>query len=294
MASGSCRSTSSRSGRSRRTARIARSSGSSLAGGTDGGRDALAAALEAAGHPVIRIEIADPIDLGAEAFRWEVATAIAGAILGIDPFDQPNVEEAKQRTRQLLESAGHERDRRATDAAGTPAALATEDGLALHGDAALRLTTGDGGLTGELARHLARRRPTAYLCLQAFIAPTPERDEAIRRIRALLRDRTGRATTAGYGPRFLHSTGQLHKGGAPIGWFIQLTADHPDDLDIPGWPYTFGQLIDAQAAGDFAAIEAHDLPIVRVHLGADPEAGLAALERALTAALDASGADTEG
>jgi hypothetical protein len=106
------------------------------------------------------------------------------------------------------------------------------------------------------------------------------------RIRAMLRDRTGRATTAGYGPRFLHSTGQLHKGGPPIGWFLQLTADHPNDRPIPGWPYTFGQLIDAQAAGDFAAIEAHDLPILRVHLGADPDAGLAALERALDAALD--------
>ena len=90
------------------------------------------------------------------------------------------------------------------------------------------------------------------------------------------------------GPRFLHSTGQLHKGGAPIGWFLQLTADHPTDVAIPDWPYTFGQLIDAQAAGDFAAIESHDLPILRVHLGADPDAGLAALERALAAALDAS------
>jgi hypothetical protein len=105
-------------------------------------------------------------------------------------------------------------------------------------------------------------------------------------MRTLLRDRTLRATTVGYGPRFLHSTGQLHKGGAPIGWFLQLTSDHPVDLEIPGWPYTFGQLIDAQAAGDFAAIESHDLPILRIHLGADPDAGLAALERALAAALD--------
>jgi hypothetical protein len=156
----------------------------------------------------------------------------------------------------------------------------------LHGDAALRLTSGDGGLVAELARQLARRRPNAYFCLQAFIAPTQARDEAFARIRTLLRDRTGRATTAGYGPRFLHSTGQLHKGGAPIGWFIQLTSDHPADRQIPGWPYTFGELIDAQAAGDFAAIEAHDLPILRVHLGSDPDAGLAALERALAAALD--------
>ena len=248
----------------------------------DAARDRLADALEAAGHPVIRIALADPIDVGAEFVRWEVATAIAGAVLGIDPFDQPNVEEAKQLTRDLLAR----RERGETDATPPPAPVASGDGLVLHGDAALRLTSGDGGIVAELARHLARRRPNAYLCLQAFIAPTPARDEALAAIRALLRDHTGRATTAGYGPRFLHSTGQLHKGGAPIGWFIQLTSDHPADRPIPGWPYTFGQLIDAQAAGDFAAIESHDLPILRVHLGADADAGLASLQRALATALD--------
>ena len=124
--------------------------------------------------------------------------------------------------------------------------------------------------------------------MQAYAIPPRLREADTSgedRIRTLLRDRTGRATTAGYGPRFLHSTGQLHKGGAPIGWFLQLTADHPDDRGIPGWPYTFGQLIDAQASGDLAAIESHDLPILRVHLGADVDAGLVALERALTAAL---------
>jgi glucose-6-phosphate isomerase len=253
-----------------------------LAGAADtAGRDALAAALEAKGHPVIRITMADPIDLGAEFVRWEVATAIAGAVLGIDPFDQPNVEEAKQLTREVLDRA--ERGEPLTVAAEP---LATTDGVALFGDTAMHLTTPDGDLTSELARHLARARPTAYLALQAFIAPTPARDAAFARIRALLRDRTGRATTAGYGPRFLHSTGQLHKGGAPIGWFIQLTSDHPDDRPIPGWAYTFGQLVDAQAAGDFAAIESHDLPIVRVHLGADVDAGLATLERALADALE--------
>jgi hypothetical protein len=214
--------------------------------------------------------------------RWEVATAIAGVVLGINPFDQPNVEEAKRLTKDLL--ARHEGG--GQDPAVTQTPVAAGDGLRLFGDAALRLTSGNGGVTGELARHLARRRPNAYLCLQAFIAPTPARDEAMARIRALLRARTGCATTAGYGPRFLHSTGQLHKGGAPIGWFLQLTADHPVDREIPGWPYTFGQLIDAQAVGDFGAIEGHDLPILRVHLGADPDAGLAALERALQAALD--------
>jgi len=252
------------------------------AGTDDLARDRLADELERAGHPVIRIGLSDPIDLGAEFVRWEVATAIAGAVLGIDPFDQPNVEEAKQLTRDLLQR----RERGVADATPLAPPVASGDGLALHGDAALRLTSGDGGVTAELARHLARRRPNGYLCLQAFIAPTADRDAAFARIRALLRDRTGRATTAGYGPRFLHSTGQLHKGGASIGWFIQLTADHPADRPIPGWPYTFGQLIDAQAAGDFAAIESHDLPILRVHLGPDPDAGLAALERALATALD--------
>ncbi len=255
----------------------------SLAGSDDGGRDALAAGLEAAGHPIIRIEISDPIDLGAEFVRWEVATAIAGVILGIDPFDQPNVEEAKQLTRDRLDAVGNGHDQ---DAPATTGPIASGDGIDLFGDAALRLTVGAGNVVGELARHLARRRPNAYLCLQGFIAPSASRDAAFARIRGLLMARTGQATTAGYGPRFLHSTGQLHKGGAPIGLFIQLTADHPNDVGIPDWPYTFGQLIDAQAAGDFAAIESHDLPIVRVHLGADPDAGLAALERALAAALD--------
>jgi len=238
-----------------------------LEGGTDGGRDALADALEQAGHPVIRITVPDPIDLGAESVRWEVATAIAGVVLGIDPFDQPNVEEAKELTRTVLAKA----ERGEATASQVTAVSAA-----------------DANLADRLRDHLIRRVPHAYLALQAFIAPTAIRDETMARIRARLRDATRNATTAGYGPRFLHSTGQLHKGGAPIGWFLQLTADHPNDREIPGWPYTFGRLIDAQADGDHAAIAAHDLPILRIHLGADPDAGLAALERALDAALATS------
>jgi hypothetical protein len=238
-----------------------------LTDGTAGSRTSLATALEDAGHPVIRITVNDPIDLGAEFVRWEVATAIAGAVLGIDPFDQPNVEEAKELTRTVL--ARHEAGR-APDAG--PAPLAVGDG------------TGD--VVSALAAHLARRRDDAYLCLQAFIEPSAEAGAAFARIRTLLRDRTGRATTAGYGPRFLHSTGQLHKGGTPSGWFLQLTSDHPTDRPIPGWPYSFGQLIDAQAAGDHAAIASHGLPILRLHLGTDIVGGLAALERAIAAALD--------
>ena len=116
--------------------------------------------------------------------------------------------------------------------------------------------------------------PGAYVAFQAFIAPSGRADAALERMRTLIRDRTGWATTAGYGPRFLHSTGQLHKGGAPSGRFLQLTSAHPRDREIPGWPYTFGGLIDAQADGDAAAIASHDLPILRLRLGGDQAAGL--------------------
>src|SRR5262245_41476408 len=198
--------------------------------------DAFADAAAAAGHPVIRIDLADPIDIGAECLRWEIATAIAGIVLGIDAFDQPNVEEAKELTRKVLAGAS---EGEKPPAPAPPIAEDRDAGLTLHGDAALRLTAGDGTVVGELARHLARRKPTAYLALQAFIAPSDAATATMSRIRALLRDTTHCATTAGYGPRFLHSTGQLHKGGTPSGWFLQLTADHRLDRQIPGWPYTF-------------------------------------------------------
>jgi glucose-6-phosphate isomerase len=230
--------------------------------------DDLLAALEAADHPVIRIALDDPIDLAGEFVRWEVATAIAGKVLGIDPFDQPNVEEAKDHTRRVLaaiEAGGRGRD--------------------ANPDLPTFVNATDPNLVAELRTHLRNLRPNGYACLQAYVAPTPVRDESLARIRALLRDRTHRATTAGYGPRFLHSTGQLHKGGAPIGWFLQLTADHPDDRPIPGKSYTFGQLIDAQATGDLGVLHAHGLPVLPVHLGADPDAGLTALAGALEAAL---------
>jgi len=267
--------------------RLALSGSAGPAAASDGTpADALLEQLAAAGHPVIRIELADPIDIGAEFIRWEIATAFAGAVLGIDAFDQPNVEEAKILTRQLLARHGEAADARLHEAPPAPIdLLATGDGLALVGDAALNAGGPSDTVEAALRRHLDRAKPNAYLCLQAYIGPSPERDAALARIRTLLRDATGRATTAGYGPRFLHSTGQLHKGGTPIGLFFQLTADHPADREIPGWPYTFGQLIDAQAAGDFGVLESHQLPVLRVHLEADPDAGLAALERALRAVL---------
>ena len=186
-------------------------------------------------------------------------------MLQIDPFDQPNVEEAKTNTRAVIasfESGG------GSEAGGEAQGVADE-----------------AALEGALSVALGKLAANGYASIQAYIDQTPARDAALSRVRTLLRDRTRRATTVGYGPRFLHSTGQLHKGGAPIGWFLQLVAEHPDDREIPGKAYTFGQLIDAQAIGDARTLEDHKLPVLRINLGPDPDAGLAALERALTSAL---------
>jgi transaldolase/glucose-6-phosphate isomerase len=241
--------------------------------------DALLDGLAAAGHPVLRFTLADPIDLAGEFMRWEVATAVAGILLDVNPFDEPNVTESKDNTRRVLETLEHH------GAFPREEPIATGDGIALYGDTALRITAGDGTLVGELRRHLERVRTTGYLAIGAFVAPTTARAEAIDRIRGRLRDATGRATTGGFGPRYLHSTGQLHKGGSPVGWFLQLTSDHPADLPVHGKHFSFGQLIDAQARGDMEALEAHELPVLRVHLGADVDAGLAALDAAVAAAL---------
>jgi transaldolase / glucose-6-phosphate isomerase len=244
----------------------------SVAGNDLGAIGKLADDLEGAGQPVIRIELDDPIDVAGEAIRWEVATAIAGIVLGIDPFDQPNVEEAKELTRRVLTGA-------TGDASG---AGGSGDGA---DDGAIHIAAHDAdSLAGLLRPTLLAATPPNYLAIQAFIAPSAGVDAAITRLRTAL-GATHCATTAGYGPRFLHSTGQLHKGGPPTGVFLQLTSDHPADRAIPGWPYTFGRLIDAQAHGDRAALRGHDRPVIHVHLGANLESDLATLERAITRAL---------
>lgn len=240
----------------------------SLAGSGAGGatRRRLVQDLERAGHPVIEIEIDDPIDLAGEMVRWEVATAFAGTALGIDPFDQPDVEDAKERTRQVLAGASGANPGTSADDALRVRELGVED------------------LAAALRPSLRMLKPPHYVAIQAFIAPGEAQDAAIARLREAL-GATGCATTAGYGPRFLHSTGQLHKGGPPTGVFLQLTSDHPDDRPIPGWPYTFGRLIDAQARGDREALRAHDRPVVHLHLGEDLAGDLAILERAIASAL---------
>jgi glucose-6-phosphate isomerase len=255
--------------------RLGRLSGDAWQAETDASLDALAAA----GHPVIDLSLEHGEWLGGEFFRWEFATAICGAALGIDPFDEPNVTESKENTRRVLEAF------EAEGALPVEAPLAEEGRLRLFGDAPLRLSEPGADLASELRRHLARARPNGYLSLHAYLAATPERDALLRDLQGLLRDRTGRAVTLGYGPRFLHSTGQLHKGGTPSGCFLQLVAQHPDDLPIPGRQESFGVLIDAQALGDLASLESHDLPVMRVDLSDDSDAGLAELRTALEQAL---------
>ena len=233
--------------------------------------DAALDALADAGHPVI--DLAPLPDgrarSGAEFFRWEFATAVAGAVLGINPFDEPNVTESKDNTRRVLEEYRH--------AAQLPAeeTLTSDGALRLIGDAPLRLTAGHDGLAKELRRHLERAR-TARLLRAPGVhrADATSASAGCASIATLLRDRSGRPVTVGFGPRFLHSTGQLHKGGPPSGCFLQLTAEHPDDLPIHGWHESFGTLIDAQAVGDFISLETHELPVARINLAADPDAGL--------------------
>jgi glucose-6-phosphate isomerase len=192
--------------------------------GQAAGLDEKLRALEATGHPVVRLRLTDTYDLGREFFRWEVATATAGAILEVNPFDEPNVKESKDNTTRLLK-------------VGLPAQppLLQEDGLALYCDeetaAALGKVAGDGSLAAYLAAHLRRARPGDYLALMAYLPPWPAHDDALQTIRLRLGDSLRLATTLGYGPRFLHSTGQLHKGGPDKALFIQFTVD--DDCPSP-------------------------------------------------------------
>jgi glucose-6-phosphate isomerase len=240
--------------------------------------DAAIDALAAAGHPVIDLPLEGGAWVAGEFVRWEVATAIAGAVLQVDPFDEPNVTESKTNTRAALD------DHRRHGAFPSEEPLAVSGILRLYGDATLAVEPG-ADAAAVLGAHLRRARADGYHAIQAYLAPTDDRTEALRALQGLLRDRTRRATTLGYGPRYLHSTGQLHKGGTPSGCFLQLVASHPDDVPIPGRDETFGVLIDAQALGDRASLASHGLPCLRIHLSDDPDIGLAELTDLLEEAL---------
>jgi len=229
-------------------------------------------AIEAAGHPVVRRVMNDTLDLGEEFYVWEMATAIAGAVLGINPFDQPNVQESKDNTKLLLED--FKRDGRLPEQT-----LAVEgSGLKVYcDDETIQALGKNKTVEAFIVAHLKRVKPGDYIAMLDYIRETDENEKLIQAIRMRLRDALRVATTTGYGPRFLHSTGQLHKGGDPSGVFIQITADDLKDAPIVGEPFTFGVLKQAQALGDFQSLASRDRRAIRVHLGADVAAGLKTL-----------------
>jgi glucose-6-phosphate isomerase len=220
---------------------------------------------------IVSLDLADPLDLAAEFYRWEFATAVAGAALGVHPFDQPDVEASKVATRALTEA--YERD------GGFPPDPpdATDGTLAFHGLAATDATSA----AGALEAFLGSTHPADYVAVLAFLPMTAPVVAAVHTLRAAVARRTGRATTVGFGPRYLHSTGQAHKGGPPTGVFLLLTADDSEDIPIPGRRATLGVVRTAQARGDFAVLRDRGRRVVRVHLGGELLTALDALRRAV-------------
>ncbi len=223
-------------------------------------------ALEDHGHPVVYRTLTDRYDLGAEFFLWEFATAFAAWRLEINPFDQPNVQESKDATRALLDIFQKE------GKLPEQSVIAGDGNFTVFGDERLRaeaLAYATQEVSDVLRGHLARAEPGDYVAVLAYLEETPEINEAIEAFRSSVRRVTNCATTTGYGPRFLHSTGQLHKGGPDSGVFIQLTAPDTNDLPVPGKPYSFSVLKEAQAQGDFESLLSHGRRAVRVDLGTD-------------------------
>lgn len=224
-----------------------------LGGDASDNADARSAALEAAGYPVIRIVFQEKLDLGAEFFRWEIAVAAASAVLGIHAFNQPDVELAKQLARKAMAKAGSIE----AESVEIVSAAKREE------------------LRRAISAWLGNARPGDYVGIQAYLAPSPETSGRLQRIRLLIRKQSQLATTVGYGPRFLHSTGQLHKGGPNTGLFLQIVDEPQDDLAVPETDYTFGALIRAQAVGDYLALKQRGRRVLRVGLGRNVAQGLA-------------------
>jgi transaldolase/glucose-6-phosphate isomerase len=233
------------------------------------------AALKQAGQPVITIQMANRMDMAQEFFRWEIATAAAGAVLGINPFNQPNVQESKDNTNRLLKvvaEKGQLPEERQSLAEG-PVSLFVEAGEAAP-------TVGD-----TLRRFLGQAKPGDYVALLAYLTEGPDVELALEDLRHTFRDRLHLATTVGYGPRYLHSTGQLHKGGANTGIFVELTSTNQEELPVPGRPYTFGVLQQAQALGDLESLRQHGRRVMRVHLREEVPHALSTLRFYLESAL---------
>jgi len=220
------------------------------------------AALEANGHPLVRIDLNNPKDLGQEFFRWEIAVAAAGAALGINPFNQPDVQLAKDLAKQAMEKR----------AGGSNAPRARKDEIAVTDREACQ---------EALRSWFGRKKARDYIAVQAYLSPSPEHAGTLQEICASLRDRLGAAVTLGFGPRFLHSTGQLHKGGPNSVLALQIVDQPTDNLLVPETNYTFGALIQAQALGDFTALKQRRRRALRVNIGEDVEVGLKLLAEAV-------------
>ncbi len=250
----------------------------------DAAQDKSVEALEQAGHPVVHIALDDPYDLGGEFFRWEFATAVAGSILGINPFDQPDVEASKVESRKLTDAY----ERNGALPAETP--IFDGDGIALFTDEKnaaelTKLVSGDRSLAGYLHAHLGRLRTADYFALLAYIEMNEMHERALQAIRHGVRDARHVATCLEFGPRVLHSTGQAYTGGPNTGVFLQITCDNAFDLAVPGQKYTFGLVKAAQARGDFQVLVDRNRRALRAHLGADVAAHLRTLQAALAAPL---------
>jgi transaldolase / glucose-6-phosphate isomerase len=250
----------------------------------DAQQDAKVGALEQAGQPVVRIALADIYELGQEFFRWEIATAVAGSIIGINAFNQPDVEASKLVTRNL--TSEYEK----TGSLPSEAPILEDGGIKLFTDsknaeALARAAGKDKSLTSCLRAHLNRVDAGDYFALLAYIQMNSAHAARLQEIRHALRDKKHAATCLGFGPRFLHSTGQAYKGGPNSGVFLQITCDDAADLAVPGQKYTFGIVKAAQARGDFQVLAERGRRALRVHLGKDVEAGLAILQKAFNGAL---------
>jgi len=243
----------------------------------DPAQDAAVDALAKAGHPVVRISLSDIYNLGEEMFRWEFATAVAGSVIGINAFNQPDVEASKVATRKL--TAEYEK----TGSLPAESPILSENGIQLFTDdknaAALAAAAGnDKSLAGYLRAHLGRIQAGDYFALLAYIEMNEAHETALQNIRTSVRNKKRVATCLGFGPRFLHSTGQAYKGGPNSGVFLQITCDDKIELPVPGQKYTFGVVKAAQARGDFQVLAERHRRALRVHLK-DVESGLSTLAK---------------
>jgi len=255
-----------------------------LVSASDASQEAKLQALEAAGHPVVRIGVADIYDLGQEFFRWEIATAIAGSIIGINAFNQPDVEASKIATRNLTDA--YEK----TGKLPAEQPILEDGGIKLFTDdanaaALAKAAGGNKSLAAYLKAHLNRLGAGDYFALLAYVQMNDKHEQQLQGIRHKVRDKKSVATCLGFGPRFLHSTGQAYKGGPNTGVVLQVTCDDAADVPVPGRKFTFGVVKAAQARGDFQVLVERKRRALRVHLGPDVSAGLEKLTAAIAQAL---------